>query len=101
VKREGFASLDAALTEARARVDATLCKERPRTVKALRDFGPEQQVMARIEISGPGLFRKPEGGIDVMGDGRVVAYAGTIRKERLAGANPEDAVENLRGALAR
>lgn len=56
--------------------------------------------MARIEISGPGLFRRPEGGLDVMGDGRVVAYAGAIRKEPLEAGSAEDAVKNLRRALA-
>jgi hypothetical protein len=67
----------------------------------LREFTPEDQVNARIEISGPGLIRAPEGGIDVMGDGKAIAYTGTIRKERIDADSLDDAFERLRDALAR
>ena len=49
----------------------------------LREFSPDEQVRARIEISGPGLIRGPEGGIDVMGDGKAITYTGAIRRQQL------------------
>ena len=54
---------------------------------------------ARIEISGPGLLRGQEGGIDVMGDGTVVPYTGAIRKRELGADSLDDAFERLREAL--
>ncbi len=67
----------------------------------LREFTPDQRVLARIEVSGPGMIRSPEGGIDVMGDGALIAYSGTIRKEPIEADSLDDAIERLREALAR
>lgn len=69
-------------------------------IGALRDFSPEQRVHARIELSGPGILRSKEGGIDVMGDGSVVAYTGAIRKQALPADSPDEALERLREAFA-
>ncbi len=55
-------------------------------MKAFRDYEPEAQVAARLELSGPrsrlGL-RGREVGLDVMGDGSLVPYIGAIFKRRL------------------
>ena len=51
---------------------------------------------ARIEITGPGLIRSPEGGIDVMGDGQAVAYTGAIRKEPIEADSFDQVFEQLR-----
>jgi hypothetical protein len=67
----------------------------------LREFTPEEQVNARIEISGPGLIRSPEGGIDVMGDGHAIAYTGSVRKEQIHADSLEEAFDRLRDALDR
>jgi hypothetical protein len=56
-------------------------------------------VAARIEISGPGLIRSPEGGIDVMGDGTAIAYTGTVRKEPIDADSVDQAFERLGEAL--
>jgi hypothetical protein len=68
---------------------------------ALRNFEPEDQVHARLQISGRGLLRRPTAGIDVRGDGSLVAFRGTVGREKLepkAGATPFDAVrETLLG----
>lgn len=52
-------------------------------VSGLRKFGPEQQVHARLQLSGRGLLRKPAAGIDVRGDGTFMPYRGAVRREEL------------------
>jgi hypothetical protein len=49
----------------------------------LRDFGPEDQVHARLQLSGKGWLRKAVAGIDVRGDGAFVPYRGGVRREEL------------------
>jgi hypothetical protein len=68
-------------------------------ITVFRTHTPDQRVNARIEITGPGLIRHPEGGIDVMGDGHAIAYTGAIRKETIEGDTLDDALERLRDAL--
>jgi hypothetical protein len=101
VGREKFETLDEAIAEARRRVAEVQREDRLPPVSMLRDFTPEQQVQARIEISGPGLIRAPEGGIDVMGDGNAIAYTGAIRKRQIAVDSLDEALENLRNQLDR
>jgi hypothetical protein len=99
VGREKFATLDEALADARRRVDEIRREDRLPTINAFRTHTPGQRVQARIEISGPGLIRSPEGGIDVMGDGHAIAYSGAIRKETIEAHSIDEAFEGLRSAL--
>jgi hypothetical protein len=99
VAREKFDSLDEAVADARRRVDEISREDRLPPVSMLRDFTPREQVQARIEISGPGLIRAPEGGIDVMGDGHAIAYTGAIRKQQIEADTLDHAFELLRDAL--
>ena len=99
VAREKFDSLDEAIADARRRVDEIGRKDRLPPISMLRDFTPSEQVAARIEISGPGLIRAPEGGIDVMGDGHAIAYTGAIRKQTIEADSLDHAFELLRDAL--
>jgi hypothetical protein len=101
VGREKFATLDEAIADARRRVDEIRRGDRLPPVKMLREFSPAQRVHARIEISGPGLIRAPEGGIDVMGDGHAIVYTGAIRKERIEADTLQEAFELLGKALDR
>ena len=101
VGREKFETLDEAIAEARRRVAEVQREDRLPPVSMLRDFTPEQQVQARIELSGPGLIRAPEGGIDVMGDGSAIAYTGAIRKHRIAADSLDEALDDLRKELDR
>ena len=101
VGREKFASLDDAIRETRQRVEEIQREGGLPTISAFREHTPDQRVHARIEISGPGLIRSPEGGIDVMGDGHAIAYTGTIRKEPIEADSLDDAFERLRMALGR
>jgi hypothetical protein len=99
VTRERLGTLDQALSEARARVEAVRREGGLPEISTFRDYAPDQRVHARIEISGPGLIRSPEGGLDVMGDGSVVAYQGTIRKQPLGATSLDDAFARLWEAL--
>jgi hypothetical protein len=101
VSREKFQTLDDALAETRSRVEEIRREDRLPTVSMLREFTPDQRVAARIEVSGAGLIRSPEGGIDVMGDGALVAYTGAIRKEPIAADSLDEALQRLGDALAR
>jgi hypothetical protein len=99
VGREKFANLDEAIAEARRRVDEIRREDRLPPISMLRDFTPAERVAARIEISGPGLIRAPEGGIDVMGDGHAIAYTGAIRKEQIEADSLDEALEKLERGL--
>jgi hypothetical protein len=97
--RETRLVLDEALNEARARAAVVLAAERLGTVKAFRDFAPGQRVQARIEVSGRRLLRGPEAGIDVMGDGTLVPYAGAVRRRRLEASTLDEAIAAIRAEL--
>jgi hypothetical protein len=101
VTREGYDSLEDALEAAREAADRTRREGRLPAINALRDFTPDQRVQCRVEISGRGFLRAPEAGIDVMGDGSIVPYRGAIRKTQLESEGLDDAIEQLREALAK
>jgi hypothetical protein len=101
VGREKFDSLDEAIAGARRQVEEIQREDRLPHISSIREFAPEEQVQARIEVSGPGLFRSPEGGIDVMGDGSAIAYTGSVRKEQIEADSLDDAFERLRESLVR
>jgi hypothetical protein len=100
VGRKKFKTLDEAIADARRRVDEIGREDRLPPISMLRDFTPSERVTARIEISGPGLIRAPEGGVDVMGDGHAIAYTGAIRKRQIEADSLDHAFELLRDALA-
>jgi hypothetical protein len=101
VDRAKFETLEQALEDVRARAAQALAEGNLGTVKAFRDYTPDERVHARIGISGKGFMRGPEGGIDVMGDGRLVAYTGAIRKQPIDAPTLDDAIDGLRAALTR
>jgi hypothetical protein len=101
VARKKFSSLDEAIADARRRVDELRREAGLPAISAFREHPPGQRVQARIEISGPGLIRAPEGGIDVMGDGHAIAYTGAIRKEQIEADSLDDAFERLNDKLGR
>jgi len=99
VEKESCESLEEALAEARGRAAEVLAGGRLGTVQAFRDHTPDQRVQARIEVSGKGLLRGPEAGIDVMGDGSLVPYTGAIRKRPFEASTLDEAIDGLRRAL--
>jgi hypothetical protein len=54
-----------------------------RAVQSLRDYGPGDQVHARLQLSSGGLFRKSVAGVDVRGDGTFVPFKGGVVREEL------------------
>jgi hypothetical protein len=52
-------------------------------VRSLRDFEPEDQVAARLQLSTGGFLRKKTAGVDVRGDGTFVPFRGGVVREEL------------------
>jgi hypothetical protein len=97
VERERFDSLDEAIAGMRARAEAIRADGPLDTVKAFREYEPGQRVAGRVELSTGGWLRGRDAGVDVMGDGTLVPYAGGLSKRKLDGSAPFDAVrEELR-----
>lgn len=94
VRRVGFEDLEEAIAALREHAEAIRAEGPLEAVKAFRDYEPGRRVAARLELSSGGWLRGSEAGLDVMGDGGFVAYAGAIRKRRLAGdgGSPFDAI---------
>jgi hypothetical protein len=65
----------------------------------LREFAPGDRVAARLELTAGGMLRGRTAGIDLMGDGSLVAYAGGIGRRPLEARGDEAPVETLRREL--
>jgi hypothetical protein len=87
--------------EERARALAMEASGRAVDVK-LRRFEPAEQVVARLELSGPErLMPKIRAGVDVHGDGSTAAYLGHVKREVVAQGMGDGTYRDLRRALAR
>jgi hypothetical protein len=93
VERETFPELGAAVDALRERAEEVRTHGPLDTAKAFREYRPEERVAARLEISTGGWLRGRDAGIDVMGDGALVAYAGGMRRTALEADDPFAAVE--------
>jgi hypothetical protein len=98
VTRERFAELDAAVgaAEERGRELEREADARPVGGSVLRRIEPVQQVVARLELRGPGRLRA---GVDVRGDGSSEAYTGRVKRRLVEQRPGEDAYGALRRAL--
>jgi hypothetical protein len=99
VKRQELGSLDEAIAELERRAEAIRSEGPIEGVSMFREYEPGQRVHARLELTGPGRIRRPEAGVDVMGDGRLVPYRGAILKHRLDPAGGATAYDTVRAAL--
>jgi hypothetical protein len=91
-------SLDEAIDLLEQRLSSLGPAARRGSTKALtREFGPETQVAARGELSGPSRLRPTvRAGADVRGDGSVQAYVGRVTRELIEPRNGETAFDALR-----
>jgi hypothetical protein len=70
-----------------------------RAVQSLRDYGPGDQVHARLQLSSGGLFRKSVAGVDVRGDGTFVPFRGGVVREELDPSGHETPFDLVRETL--
>jgi hypothetical protein len=83
VEHVSFDELGVAVEAMRARALAIRAEGPVKGVSALRDFGPEDQVRARLQLRGKGWLRKPVAGVDVRGDGTFMPFRGGMGREEL------------------
>jgi hypothetical protein len=100
VEHEGFGELGEAVAAMRERALAIRAEGPVKGVSALRDFGPKQQVHARLQLKRSGL-RKPVAGIDVRGDGTFTPYRGGVRREELDPSGHDTPFDLVRETLEK
>src|SRR3954470_23630315 len=61
----------------------------------MRRYEPEQQVTARLEVSGRGVH----GGVDIRGDGTAVPFSGRFLRREIEREQGENAYDALRRSL--
>jgi hypothetical protein len=102
VDTDRFDELASALDalEHRGRELAKTAPRKPLDAK-IREFEPVQQVVARLEVSGPQtILPRAHAGVDVRGDGSTEAFVGRVRRAVIEQRKGEDAFAALRRALA-
>lgn len=70
-----------------------------RETSAIRTYKPEDQVRARLQLTGKGRLRKPAAGVDVRGDGAFVPYRGGMVREELDPSSHETPFDLVRETL--
>ena len=97
VERRRLDDLDSALAELETVGSELQRSADARTIDLkTRRVEPVQQVVARLELSGPGRLRA---GIEVRGDGSAEGYTGRIRRRLVAQRGGESPYQALRRLL--
>jgi hypothetical protein len=98
VTRERFGDVEAALVamEERGRELESGADAHAVGGTLIRRIEPVQQVVARLELSGPGRLRA---GVDVRGDGSSEAFTGRVRRRLVEQRRGESAYDALRRSL--
>jgi hypothetical protein len=99
VTRESFEDLDQAMSALKEAASKARAEGPLDSLKMLRNFEPGERVAARIEVSAGGWLRGREAGVDLMGDGRLVAYAGGLGRRELEAGSDAAAFDAVRRAL--
>jgi hypothetical protein len=101
VSHESFEELGAAVAAMRERAMEIRARGPARSVSALRDFEPGDQVLARLQLSGRGVLRKPVAGVDVRGDGTFMPFRGGVWREELDPSGHDSPFDLVRETLER
>ena len=99
VARERFDTVEAAIESMREHVREIRAGGGLETARGFRDYAPGERVQARLELSAGGPLRGRNAGLDVMGDGTLVPYAGAIFKRPLDTDGAGDEYDALRRAM--
>jgi hypothetical protein len=100
VEHLGFDDLDEAVKTMRERAMEIRAEGTVEGTSVLRDFAPEDQVRARLQLSGRGILRRATAGVDVRGDGTFMPYRGGVRREELDAAAYDTPFDAVRETLA-
>lgn len=100
VERRRFDAIDDAIAAMRAEAEAIRAEGNLAPAQGFREYEPSERVHARLQLATGGWLRGEEAGIDVMGNGQLVPYAGSIRRHPLAPADGETPFEAIRDALS-
>jgi hypothetical protein len=94
-----FEDLGEAVAAMRARALEIRSEGPVKGVSSLRDYGPGDQVHARLQLIGRGLLRKPVAGVDVRGDGTFMPFRGGVGREELDPTHHETPFDLVRETL--
>jgi hypothetical protein len=99
VEHERFDDLDSAMRALERRARGVEGGARREAVggRIMRRIDPVQQVVARLELSGP---RRLRGGVDVRGDGSAEAFTGRLMRRLVEQGDGESPYEALRRSLS-
>jgi hypothetical protein len=99
VSHQSFSDLGEAVAAMRERALAIRSEGPVRPVRSLRDYDSGDQVHARLQLSGRGVFRKPTAGVDVRGDGTFVPFKGGVVREELDPSHHDTPFDLVRETL--
>jgi hypothetical protein len=99
VEHERFADLDAALAALERHGHLLQGQADAEAVggSLVRRFEPEDQVTARLQLSGPRRLRV---GVDIRGDGNAVPFTGSLIRKQVERRSGESAYDALRRVAA-
>jgi len=100
VSRERHETLEGAVESMREHVSRIRREGNLPEVKMFRTYEAGDRVNARLEISTGRMLRSRDAGIDVMGDGGIVAFRGGVARSPLEPSDGESPFELVAEALA-
>ena len=99
VTRDTYDNLGDAMVALRSHAERIRAGEDLREISMIRTYEPGDLVKARLEISTGGPFRSRDAGLDVMGDGGLVAFRGGVFRKEISAERGEAAYEAVERAM--
>lgn len=99
VERDRFDRLEDGIADLQRRIEEVRSEGPLGSAKMFREYEPGRRVQARGELSRGGVFRSVTAGIDLMGDGTLVPFRGSVLRRLLEGEEETDPFEALRTVL--